>query len=67
MHIFKVGILQTLEKYFFLSIGTFQVWSMVLGYLINIWQMSRQSHDLNHDQSKHSTENFISQNLFKIH
>jgi hypothetical protein len=26
--------------------------------------MSWQSHDLNHDQTKHLTENFISQNLF---
>ena len=38
-----------------------------LTYLINIWQMSWQSHNLNQDQTKHPTENFISQNLFKIH
>ena len=36
-------------------------------YLINIWQMSWWSHNLNHDQTKHPTENFISQNLFKIY
>ena len=35
--------------------------------LNNIWQMSWQSHTLHHDQTKHPTENFISQNLFKIH
>ena len=31
-------------------------------HLINIW-----SHDLNHNQTKHPTENFILHNLFKIH
>ena len=36
-------------------------------YLINIWQMSWWSHNLNHDQTKRPTENFISQNLLKIH
>ena len=28
-------------------------------YLINIWQMSWQSHTLHHDQNKHPTENFF--------
>jgi hypothetical protein len=41
------------------------VWT--LQYLINIWQMSWQSHTLHHDQTKHPTENFISQILSKIH
>ena len=36
-------------------------------YLINIWQMSWWSHNLNHNQTKHPTENIISQHLFKIH
>ena len=35
-------------------------------YLIDIWQMSWQSHDLNHDQTKYPTENFISQNFFDL-
>ena len=35
--------------------------------IINIWQMSWQSHTLHHDQTKHPTENFISQILSKIH
>ena len=39
----------------------------VLIHLINNWQMSWQSHDLHHDQTKHPTENFISQILSKIH
>ena len=39
----------------------------VYSYLINIWQMSWQSHDLHHDQTKHPTEKFISQILSKIH
>ena len=38
-----------------------------ISFLINIWQMSWQSHNLNHDQTKHPIENFISQNLFKTH
>jgi hypothetical protein len=36
-----------------------------LAYLIDIWQMSWQSHDLNHDQNP--TGNIIWQNLLIIH
>ena len=35
-------------------------------HLINIQQMSWQTHNLNHSQTKHPAEYFISLNLFKI-
>ena len=35
-------------------------------HLINNQRMSWQSHDLNHDKTKHPTENFISKILSKI-
>ena len=44
MHIFKVGMLQTLEKHFFIYWeDKLQVWSIVLGYLYKIVFLSSPS------------------------